>query len=74
MFCSKIVLEDGRGIIFDSMNFGQNMDISVKGGTLTMFSNSGFGNLPASIRVEDNPHVKFVNCFTRDEEGLEVGL
>lgn len=42
--------------------------------SLTMFSNSSFSNKPASIHVEGNPHVKFVNCYTRDEECLEVGL
>ncbi len=74
MFYSKIVLENSWGVVFDAMNFGKNMDISVKGGTLTMFSNSSFSNQPASIHVENNPHVKFVNCYTRDEECLEVGL
>lgn len=74
MFFSKIVLEDSWGVVFDAMNFGKDMDISVKGGTLTMFTNSAFSNRPASIHVEDNPHVKFINCFTKDEECLEVGL
>ena len=74
LFYSKIVLEDSWGVVFEGMNFGKNMDISIQGGTLTMFSNSSFSNLPASIHVEDNPHVKFINCFTRDEACQEVGL
>jgi len=32
------------------------------------------GDLPASIRVEDEPRMKLVNCFARDEECPEVGL
>lgn len=71
MFFSKIVLENSVGITFSSMNYGKDMDISVKGGTLTMFTDSVFSNYPASIRVEDNKLVKFINCFTRD--GAVVG-
>ena len=74
MFFSKIVLEDSWGVVFDGMNFGKNMDISVKGGTLTLFSNSSFSNRPACIHVEDNPHVKFVNCYTKDELCEQVSL
>ena len=68
MFFSKIVVEDSVGITFDAMNYGRDMDISVKGGKLTMFTDSAFTNPPASIRIENNELVKFINCFTRDGE------
>lgn len=71
MFFSKILVENSVGIVFDAFNYGKNMDISVTGGKLTMFSNSVFSNAPAAIRVVENPLVKFVNCYTR--EGQEVG-
>lgn len=72
MFYSKIVLENSDGITFAAMNYGRNMDISVKGGTLTMFTDSAFAGYPASICVENNPLVKFINCFTRDGETVDI--
>ena len=71
MFYSKNVLEDSWGIIFDAMNFEKCMDISVKGGTLTMFTNSMFSTPTDNIRVEDNPNVKFINCYTRAGDPVE---
>lgn len=68
MFFSKIVVEDSVGITFDAFNYGKDMEISVKGGKLTMFTDSAFSNPPAAIRIENNNLVKFINCFTRDGE------
>jgi hypothetical protein len=70
MFFSKIVIENSEGITFDAFNYGKNMDISVKGGKITMFINSVFSNAPASINVENNKLVKFIHCFTRDGEAV----
>lgn len=72
MFYSKIVVEESAGITFDAMNYGKDMDISVKGGKLTMFADSTFANHPVSIRIEDNQFVKFSNCYTRDGEAVEL--
>lgn len=67
IFFSKIVLEDCKGFIFDTTNYGRKVDVIVKGGGLTMFTNSAFetGGL-ASVQVTDNDHVKFINCYTRE--------
>ena len=72
MFYSKIVLENSVGILFEGMNYGKDMDISVKGGKLTMFANSVFSNLPASVCVEDNPLVRFNCCYTRDGQKVDM--
>ena len=72
MFFSKIVVEDSVGITFDAFNYGRDMDISVKGGKLTMFTNSAFSNSPRRIHVENNDFVKICNCYTRDGETVTV--
>lgn len=72
LFFSQIVLENSYEILFDTLNTGRQVKISVKGGGLTMFTNCSFGHLPEEIRVEGNDKVKFINCFTRS--GEPVGL
>jgi hypothetical protein len=72
MFFSKIVLENAVGIQFHAMNYGKDMDISVTGGNMTLFSNSIFSNPPAAIRVKDNPLVQFHNCYTREGQPVEI--
>ena len=72
LFYSQIVLENSDDILFDALNAGRLVKISVKGGGLTMFTNCAFMNMPEEIRVEDNDQVKFINCFTKT--GEPVGL
>lgn len=72
MFFSSIVVENSSGIVFDTFNYGVNMDIRVVGGQLVMFTDSCFGNTPASICITDNAIVKFQNCWTRD--GQPIGM
>lgn len=74
MFYSKIRVEDSDGITFTAMNYGRDMDISVKGGSLTMFMDSAFSNAPKSIRIENNDLVKFINCYTRDGEAVGINM
>lgn len=73
VFFSKIVLEDSDGIVFDAMNYGRKVDITIKGGGTILFTNSVFRPAPDSVTVTDNDHVKFVNCYTRDT-GDAVGI
>lgn len=73
MFFSKIDLTDCKGFVFDTMNYGRKVDITVRGGGLTMFTNSAFNDTGAdTIRIIDNDHVKFVNCYTRGGEAVGV--
>jgi hypothetical protein len=72
LFYSQIVLEDSYDIMFDALNTGRQVKILVKGGGLTMFTNSAFGHLPEEIRVEDNDSVKFINCFTKTGEPVGI--
>ena len=72
LFFSHIVLENSDNIVFDALNTGRQVEIHVKGGGLTMFTNSSFGTAPDAITVEDNENVKFINCFTK--KGEPVGL
>jgi hypothetical protein len=72
LWFSKIVLENAVGIQFHAMNYGKDMDISVTGGNMTLFSNSIFSNPPAAIRVKDNPLVQFHNCYTREGQPVEI--
>ena len=72
LFFSHIVLENSDDIVFDALNTGRQVEIHVKGGGLTVFTNSSFGNPPDAITVEDNGNVKFINCFTRDGEPVGI--
>jgi hypothetical protein len=71
IFFSKVVIENSTAIQFDNTNFGKNAEISVKGGALTIFSSAIFTTLPR-ITVENNPLVKFVNCYTRAGTTVDV--
>lgn len=71
VFYSKIVLENSDAMLFNSFNFGQNSEIEVKGGTLTMFTNCAFRSAP-KITVTDNGKVKFLNCYTWDGEPVTL--
>ena len=73
VFFSKIVVENSDGLVFDTMNYGKNVEIDVKGGGTVIFSNSVFRPAPDAIRVVDNDNVHFVNCYTRDT-GESVGI
>lgn len=72
LFFGKIVVENSVGILFSSFNVGKNLDVSVKGGKLTMFTDCVFHSHPASVEVKDNDLVKFINCYTRDGECVGV--
>lgn len=72
LFYSRVVLENSSGILFDNFNCGKQIAFTVKGGDLTVFSNSVFYCPPDPLWAEDNPAVKFINCFTRD--GKEITL
>jgi hypothetical protein len=72
MFYSKIVLENCVNIVFEGFNFGRNMEISIKGGKMTLFSNSVFYSAPKILNVTDNETVRFSQCYTRDGEEVTV--
>ena len=69
MFYSKIVLENSDAIVFTGMNYSRDIDISIKGGSAVLLSDSMFSGAP-KVNVEDNSSVKFVNCILRD--GSEI--
>ena len=72
LFFSHIVLENSDDVVFDALNTGRQVEIHVKGGGLTMFTNSSFGVQPDAITVEANENVKFVNCYTRSGEPVGI--
>ena len=72
MFYSKIVLENCVNIVFDGFNFGRDMEISIKGGKMTLFANSVFYSPPKILDVTDNETVKFSQCYTTDGEEVTV--
>ena len=67
VFYSKIELDDVKGVIFDSFNFGRNEVIDVNKGGLVLFTNCMFGTQP-QISITENEHTKFVHCYTRGGE------
>lgn len=71
IFFSKIVLENASGIIFNSINLGRKTDIFVTGGDITLFTGCVF-QLKVPITVTDNGNVKFINCYTRDGETVDL--
>lgn len=72
VFYSKIVLEDSVGLHFDSLNCGRQVEISIKGGSLTMFTDCVFTVPPLPVTVENNDLVKFINCYTRQGEAVDI--
>ena len=68
LFFSHIVLEDSDDVIFSGLNTGRMVEIHVKGGKLTLFTDSSFGSPPDAICITDNDLVKFTNCWTRNGE------
>lgn len=73
VFFSKIVVEDSDGLVFDAMNYGRKVEIDIKGGGVVTFSNSVFRPAPDAIRITDNDHVRFINCYDR-MTGEAVGV
>jgi hypothetical protein len=71
VFYSKIELDDVKGVLFDSFNFGRNEVIDINGGSLTTFTNCMYGSQP-QISVKDNEDVRFLNCFTRSGEYVGI--
>ena len=70
MFYSKIVAEDAHGIVFTGFNYGANQDIIIKGGSLIMFTDSVFREMP-NVTIENNDAVKFSDCYTRHGEEVK---
>ena len=64
IFFSKIVIENSTAIQINSTNFGKNAEISIKGGGMTLINGAIFTTRP-KITVENNPLVRFVDCYTR---------
>lgn len=72
MFFSKIVVENSASILFNAINFGRLMEISVKGDETVMFSDCMFGGDPKCISVSNPQAVKFKNCYTRGGEEIRL--
>ena len=71
VFYSKIELDDVKGVVFDSFNFGRHEVVNVKGGGAVLFTNCLYGTPPV-VTITDNDCTKFINCYTRDGEAIEV--
>ena len=71
MFFSDIEVEDSCGIQFCNFNFGKDQKIRVKGGGTIVFSGCIFSKNP-SIAVEDNPHVRVLDCYTKTGDPVEL--
>ena len=71
VFYSKIELDNVEGTVFDSFNFGRNEVIDIKGGGTALFTNCIFGTAP-NVMIADNEYTKFINCYTRAGEVIEI--
>ena len=71
VFYSKIELDNVEGTVFDSFNFGRNEVININGGGTTLFTNCVFGKPPV-VTITDNEYTKFIHCYTRAGEAIEV--
>ena len=71
VFYSKIELDNVQGTVFDSFNFGRNEVININGGGTALFTNCIFGTPPV-VTITDNECTKFLNCYTRAGEAIEV--
>ena len=71
IFYSKVIVEDSMCITFNACNCGRDTDITVNGGTLTMFTGCMFHSEPI-VSVEGNDKVKFVGCYTVEGDTVEA--
>lgn len=71
VFFSKIELDDVKGVIFNAFNFGNHEVIHVNGGKLAMFTSCMFTSEP-QVSITDNDCVKFIHCYTRAGEAIEL--
>ena len=71
MFYSKIVVEGSKNILFTGFNFGRNMDISIKDSGLVVFNGNMFFS-PPTVKSENNESVKFINCFNKNGEEINI--
>ena len=71
VFFSKIELDDVKGVVFDSFNCGSQEEVIINGGGAILFTNCLYGKAPA-VEINDNVCTKFINCYTRAGEAIEV--
>ena len=71
VFFSKIELDDVKGVVFEAFNFGNHEVINVNGVKLAVFMNCMFTSEP-QVEITDNDCVKFVHCYTRAGEPIEI--
>ena len=71
VFYSKIELDNVCGTVFDSFNFGRDEVININGGGTALFTNCIFGT-PPQVTITENECTKFVNCYTRAGETIEL--
>ncbi len=60
-----------KGVVFDSFNFGSHEVVIVNGGGAILFTNCLYGKTP-HVTITDNECTKFINCYTRAGEVIEV--
>ena len=70
LFFSQIVVEDSLGVQFVDFNCGKDEKITVRGGGMVRFSGCSFSKPPV-LTVEDNPFVRWENCYDRHGEELK---
>lgn len=70
LFFSQIVVEDSLGVQFVDFNCGKDEKITVRGGGMVRFSGCSFSKPPV-VTVEDNPFVRWENCYDRHGEELK---
>lgn len=71
LFFSQIVVEDSLGVQFVDFNCGKDEKITVRGGGMVRFSGCSFSRPPV-VTVEDNPYVRWENCYDRHGEELKL--
>lgn len=67
IFYSKIELTDSSGIVFDHCNFGNQEEIAVNGGGVTLFDGCTFKAQP-TLSTTNNENVLFNGCFSSSGE------
>ena len=71
VFFSKIELDHVKGVVFDSFNCGSSEVVTINGGGAILFTNCLYGKAP-QVRITDNTCTKFINCYTRAGEAIEL--
>lgn len=72
VFFGSIDINNGKGIVFDGMNFGRSQKINIRAGSSVQFTNGAFAEMP-TFSITENDNVEIHDCYTWSGEVVGDG-